>query len=81
MIAAVGVEDRTSALAGFTVYLQNIAGDKMTAFYGDDAAQANEQARAIHGIVSGWMASAPRSVGGGGKLRLKLLGGDDNGPA
>lgn len=73
MIAAVGVEDRTAALAGFTVYLEGISGDKMIAFYGDDAAQANEQARAIHGIVSDWMRGAPGSVGGGYPPRLKLL--------
>jgi hypothetical protein len=73
MIAAIGVEDRTAALAGFTVYLQGITGDKMIAFYGDNAAQANEQARVIHGTVSDWMRSAPSSVGGGSPPRLKLL--------
>lgn len=73
MIVAVGVEDRSSVLSGFTVYLENICGDKMTVFYAADAAGANEEARTIHGVASNWMKGAPASAGGGGSVRLKLL--------
>ena len=79
MIAAVGVEDRSSILQGFTVYLQGLTGDKMIIFYANTAGEANEQARAIHGIAADWMEkSAP--VIGRTPVRLKLAEGK-HGPA
>ncbi|ODS60363.1 MAG: hypothetical protein ABS38_12785 [Acidovorax sp. SCN 68-22] len=79
MIAAVGVEDRSSILQGFTVYLQGLTGDKMIIFYANTAGEANEQARAIHGIAADWMEKSA-SVIGQTPVRLKLTG-DANGAA
>lgn len=79
MIAAVGVEDRSAIPQGFTVYLQGLTGDKMLAFYGETAEQANEEARAIHSVAVDWM-SRSSSAAGRGVVRLKLVEGN-NGPA
>lgn len=79
MISAVGVEDRSSILQGFTVYLQGLTGDKMIIFYANTAGEANDQARAVHGIASDWMAKSA-SVIGRVPVRLKLAG-ESNGPA
>lgn len=71
MIAAVGVEDRSTVLQGFTVYLQGLTGDKMIVFYGRTADEANDQARSIHGIASDWMTNSAAVIGAA-PVRLKL---------
>lgn len=73
MIAAVGVEDRSSLLQGFTVYLEGLTGDKMYVSYGAPTAEAaNDQAREIHDCATAWMKSSG-SLTGSGHVRLKLL--------
>lgn len=75
MIAGVGVEDRTSLLQGFAVYLQGRAGDKMVVFYGRSVGEANDQARTIHSIISDWMNNSAAVVGKS-PVRLNLAGGE-----